>query len=457
MYGVAVYVGNTLHGIMDVYTSPRDASPWSTTLGTQDIWCISAHLPQTTPQGALSCYINVEMGTGDIEYILMTHDETQSLMSRALNGEFGSGEKKSVAISVAQWPNPTSAPSAFEPIDGNYGDGSSGSTPTTPSGSVTTPEPTSKPTPKPVSVSTPSDCSFSSATSSTPPFSGDGQTGFDSAPRMSRGGPVLRCDNWRCTGDALANFKVDRGDIKPGCVDGLLSNPYREDGLALNNGYKVYDTYTGHIPVFTEGNMWPNIGSQQVQPGDLGSYLSLYDNDWGPYYIDGQIVGPPSNEPWLVEGMDGLYVINRTPYSILLTAGSYPGNEQPGQVMTMVYYDETCEARQTHINGFDGCTQVVMPVPPYEWFPDGNGGYRVPELYSSVAGLSPMDAPGWHFSHTSPDWGTPGFAYTFRMFFVLPLCFFGVFLTKRIFMDIYSITIYVSDIYTSGEMDISWV
>lgn len=54
-----------------------------------------------------------------------------------------------------------------------------------------------------------------------------------------------------------------------------------------------------------------------------------------------------------------------------------------------------------------------MPIPPMGWYPDANGNGRTPELYISVAGLDPLDAVGWHDSNTVPDYGTPGFAYTF--------------------------------------------
>ena len=412
MYGVAIYHvadGTTnyeLHGIMDIYTSNNNG-PWEVTSGIQDIWCTNAHVPYQTPGGGYSCYINIEKDTGDIIYELITHSEAQSLITQAKNGDFGLGEFKTNTYTVSAWSSPTSPPSYFVPISGDDSSSSSTTTTTTTTKPITTTMTTTTTTTSSSSSSSSVDCSFSSTASSTPPFTGTDETGFDTSPRMKRGGPVLRCDSWKCTGDALSNFRTNRGDIKPSCVDGLLSNPYRTDGLALNDGYKVFDGFTGHIPVFTEGNMWPNIGSSQPQPPH-----SDYGCDWGPYYINNEIVGPPSNEPWLVEGETGVYVINRTPYSILLTAGSYPGNEQPGQVMTMIYYDQTCSSNGAG-QDFDSCKQITMPVPPYQWFSDGSGGYRVPELYSSVAGLNPMDAPGWHYSNTEPDWGTPGFAYTF--------------------------------------------
>ena len=34
-----------------------------------------------------------------------------------------------------------------------------------------------------------------------------------------------------------------------------------------------------------------------------------------------------------------------------------------------------------------------------------------------MAGLDPLDVPGWHVGNTSPDYGTCGFAYNFASFY----------------------------------------
>lgn len=56
-----------------------------------------------------------------------------------------------------------------------------------------------------------------------------------------------------------------------------------------------------------------------------------------------------------------------------------------------------------------------LPIPPKGWYPynDNPLNTRSPELYVSVAGLDPRDVVGWHISNTTPDYGTPGFAYQF--------------------------------------------
>jgi hypothetical protein len=183
---------------------------------------------------------------------------------------------------------------------------------------------------------------------------------------------------------------VKRGFVDPSCQLGLLSNPYRDDGTALNAGSAIPGTFTGHVPVFTEGNMWPFVGPDQPQPphGNL-------EADAGIYLVDGRLT--VTKRPLLVPGETGATIENLSPYGILVSSGSYPGDEQPGQVMTAIAPGQT----------------APMPIPPKGWYPDASGNPRVPELYASVAGLDPTDAVGWHDSNTVPDYGTPGFAYTF--------------------------------------------
>ena len=206
---------------------------------------------------------------------------------------------------------------------------------------------------------------------------------------LIRSGPLLRVAGLVYSNDPLAAFHVARGFVDPACQAGLLSNPYRDDGTALNAGYAIPSTFTGHVPVFTEGNMWPFVGPNQPQPphGNLAA-------DAGIYLVGGRLT--TTQRPLLVPGESGATIENLTPYGILVSSGSYPGDEQPGQVMTPIAPGQT----------------VPMPIPPKGWYPDASGNPRVPELYVSVAGLDPMDVVGWHDSNTVPDYGTPGFAYT---------------------------------------------
>lgn len=224
----------------------------------------------------------------------------------------------------------------------------------------------------------------------TPPYRGSNFADGRSGAGMIRRGPLARVNGWVYTGDALSAFRRARGGVRPAMLPGLLSNPHRSDGTALSAGYYIPSTFTGHIPVFTEGNRWPFVGPAQPQPphGD-------FEADAGLYFVNGASVN--TVEPLLVPGAEGAIVVNKTPYSVLLSSGSYPGNEQPGQTMTPISPGET----------------AALPIPPKGWYPDASGNPRVPELYASVAGLDPVDAVGWHVSNTSPDYGTPGFAYTF--------------------------------------------
>ncbi len=233
--------------------------------------------------------------------------------------------------------------------------------------------------------------------SSTPPYTGadhwtsDGQA-------LNRTGVVNRLTSDAYKGDVLAEWRKKRGYVDPGTVKGMLSNPYHETGTGLSYGYGIPAGFTGHVPVYTEGNNWPFIGPNQPQPPhvNLGA-------DAGIYLQNGQAVN--TTEPLLVKGSDGGTVVNRTQHGVLLTAGSYPGNEQPGQVMTPLAPGAS----------------APLPIPPKEWYLQPNGSPRVPELYVSVANLNPLMAPGWHHSSFSnaygggggTDYGTPGFAYLF--------------------------------------------
>ncbi len=235
------------------------------------------------------------------------------------------------------------------------------------------------------------DSDTDSAVEETPPYTGDYYYDPDAGQGMIRSGPIQRVPGWIYIGDVLEPFRQERGYVDPSALTGLLSNPYRDDdGTGLNAGYGIPPDFTGHIPVYTEGNYWPFIGPYQPQPPHNDMHA-----DSGIYFIDG--VRVKTVEPLLLPGEKGAIVHNATEYSILLSSGSYPGNEQPGQVITVVNPGQT----------------VDLPIPPKGWYPDGSGNPRVPELYVSVAGLDPMDVPGWHESYTTPDYGTPGFAFTF--------------------------------------------
>lgn len=219
---------------------------------------------------------------------------------------------------------------------------------------------------------------------------------------MNRLGFIHRYENWIYPDSVLAEWKKERGGISPSKFNGVLSNPYRIDGTSLSYGVTMPNNFSGKVPVFTEGNNWPLIGPNQTSPTtytDLGT-------DTGVSYQNGQLI---SNTIVTREGETGITIVNKTGYSYLVSSGMFPGNEQPGQVMTVV-----------NPNG-----SVPMPIPPKDWWWinfNGNSFYAIPELYSSVAGLNPLDAPGWKHSSWSPrytggiqcrDYGTGGFAYTF--------------------------------------------
>ena len=222
----------------------------------------------------------------------------------------------------------------------------------------------------------------------------------ENGPGLSRNGKVARFANWvyPANQDVLAPWRADRGFVLPSQIPGLLSNPYHKTGLAMNIFAGVPNNYTGHVPVYSEGNFWPFVGPQQILPNNQGVDRDLVQ-DAGLYFVNGQVVA--TEEPLFVAGDNRLKAVNQTDYSYLITAGSFPGTEQPGQVMNILNPGET----------------ITVPLAPNGWWPDA----VVPETYSSVAGFNPLHAPGWHHSSWSPseypggiqarDFGTPGFAY----------------------------------------------
>ncbi len=238
-----------------------------------------------------------------------------------------------------------------------------------------------------------------SQVSNTPPYSGPDHT-TQEGQGLARKGKVVRYPGYAYPSNVMEEWHKKRGFVDPSTTTGLLSNPYRVDGTSLNYGLGVPSNFTGHVPVLTEGNYWPYIGPQQ---GDPGSYGNL-EIDAGIYFQNGQVVS--TSEPLLRKGLDRVTIVNKTSYGYLVSSGVFPGNEQPGQVMTII-----------HANG-----RAQLPIPPKDWWSMSNGQNLVPEVYSSVAGLNPLDAPGWKHSSWSPqypggvqgkDFGTGGFAYTF--------------------------------------------
>ena len=233
----------------------------------------------------------------------------------------------------------------------------------------------------------------------TPPYVGSNFIDGASGNMMYRDGMVMRTTNWVYNSDPLSAFREKRGFVDPTAHPGILSNPYREDGTALNRGYYIPNNFTGHIPVYTEGNNWPFIGPFQPH-----SNYQDFETDAGLYFTNGTLYN--KSEPFVVPGEDGAKVVNKTPYGILISSGSFPGNEQPGQVITIVNPNE----------------EKPLPIPPKDWFYYGVAGdTKAPELYISVAGLDPMDVPGWHYSTLQPiDFGTTGFAYQFSTKYTKP-------------------------------------
>lgn len=229
---------------------------------------------------------------------------------------------------------------------------------------------------------------------------------FSQTDGMNRMGFVHRYDNWVYPDNVLSEWKKKRGDIDPSIMNGVLSNPYRQDGTSLSYGIDIPSGFTGKIPVFTLGNQWPIIGSNQTAPL---TYKDL-ETDTGVQYQNGQITG---NTTITRTGIQRITIVNKTPYSFLISSGVFPGNEQPGQVMTIVNPNQNSQ----------------LPIPPKDWWEfvfNGSLISAVPEVYSSVAGLNPLDAPGWKHSSWSPrytggaqerDFGTGGFAYTFGSLF----------------------------------------
>ncbi len=224
---------------------------------------------------------------------------------------------------------------------------------------------------------------------------------------MNRTGFVHRYKDWIYPNNILSEWKKTRGNINPQSISGLLTNPYRQDGTSLSYGISIPSNFTGKIPIFTEGNWWPTIGNSQTPPL---TYSDL-STDTGIAYSNGNIVNTTTVTR---RGIDRVKIVNKTPYSYLVSSGTFPGNEQPGQVMTVI-----------PPNGDN-----QLPIPPKDWWEFSfNGGQvisAVPEVYSSVAGLNPLDAPGWKHSSWSPmykggiqakDYGTAGFAYTFGSLF----------------------------------------
>lgn len=220
--------------------------------------------------------------------------------------------------------------------------------------------------------------------------------------KMSRTGFVHRYTDWVYPNDVLQEWQKSRGGIEPSSKPGLLSNPYRNDGTGLSYGISIPSNFTGKIPVFTQGNWWPTIGDKQTAPL---TYNDL-ETDTGVTYNNGRVI---PNSSITTKGIDQIKIVNKTSYSYLVSAGVFPGNEQPGQVMTVIKPNGTGQ----------------LPIPPKDWWEFNFNGKlisAVPEVYASVAGLNPLDGIGWKHSSwstkylggiQSKDFGTPGFAYTF--------------------------------------------
>ena len=212
----------------------------------------------------------------------------------------------------------------------------------------------------------------------TPPFSGESVKNSKYGERMQRRDTVSALQvgipshipSGQCidehTNKAILKefgFMDNTNYVKPQCVAGLLSNPLREDGLALDYNYYIIGTdrdddptlakFTGYIPVFTEGNWWPYVGSneQPQQPYD--------DYHWhaGLYFVDGNVMN--TEKPLLVRGSTGAIIENTTPYSIIITSGSYPGNEYPGQNLQIL---PAMISSQSQLQSQPPCAQ--LPTPP---------------------------------------------------------------------------------------------
>ena len=98
----------------------------------------------------------------------------------------------------------------------------------------------------------------------TPPATGGYYYDPNAGQQMYRSGPVKRVNGWVYSSDILTTegFKTDKGYVSPSKYPGVLTNPLRQDGTALNRGYGLASAsgFNGHIPVYTEGNNWPFVG-----------------------------------------------------------------------------------------------------------------------------------------------------------------------------------------------------
>lgn len=248
----------------------------------------------------------------------------------------------------------------------------------------------------------------SAQVNNTPPYNGND---YQSAQGigMNRKGFIHRYPNWVYPTNILAVWRKTRGGINPSVTPGVLTNPLRRDGTSLSYGLGIPANFTGHVPVFTEGNKWPHIGKNQKLPKQ---YNNL-GTDAGPFYKNGKPVA--TREALVRNGINRVTIVNKTRYSYLVSAGVFPGNEQPGMTLTV-------------INPYG---KGQLPIPPKDWWTirnlnTGAPMSAVPEVYSSVAGLNPLDALGWKHSSWSPkykggdqrrDFGTGGFAYTIAALF----------------------------------------
>jgi len=234
----------------------------------------------------------------------------------------------------------------------------------------------------------------------TPPSNRANHFVTDNGDGLSRTGRIARHAGCSAGGDGLSAWRQDRGHVRPSQTPHLLSNPYHRTGLAMTENGGVPDDYTGHVPVYSEGNWWPNVGPQQPSPQSLnGTYNRDLVHDTGLFFQDGKVV--PTSEALFVPGLSRLTARNETNCSFYITTGSFPGAEQPGQALTYM----------------GPGSSVTVPLAPEGWWPAAS----TPETYSSVAGLNSLHIPGWHHSSWSPrmysggdqsrDFGTPGFAY----------------------------------------------
>ena len=208
--------------------------------------------------------------------------------------------------------------------------------------------------------------------------------------------PLRKAPGRVYVGDPLEDLRKPRGFVDPRVVNNVLSCPFREEGLPIDDGYGLPDDYTGRMTVYTEGNNWLKIGPTPFNQTDNCGTC----DDAGLWFVNGK-VGLVKGESITEPGAEEVRIENNSEVSMFTTGGMLPGNEQPGQFITVVNPGES----------------KWFPFRPDGWF---QGENLSPERYMSLGGLLVEDGLGWmeacikkptNNQYMWEDWGTTGMAY----------------------------------------------